>query len=100
MLQNSELKNKYVIIAVQIAIMPRLVSKRDRNIKNLYFHLNPHLKKVIAEVINDFVSETSFQNLEEYGCAVCGALTSIDKLTLLADIDRSDLDCLIIPDIT
>lgn len=53
----------------------------------------------MADIISDFVEDSSFANLKEEGCAICGCLTRVVDLTLLKDTSIN-LDILCVPDVT
>ena len=36
-------------------------------------------KDLITDIVNGFCQETSFSNIQEHGCAVCGAFTSVQN---------------------
>ena len=74
-------------------------SKREKYKESL-FPPKPATRKLMSDIIKNFIEGTSFKQLEEYGCAVCGALTSINKLDLLSEINQNDLSCLVVPEVT
>ena len=73
--------------------------RKDKHADSL-FPPKPITETNGAKIVNNFVERTSFQNLEEYGCAVCGKLTSIAQLRLLQDVEAKHLECLIVPEVT
>lgn len=66
----------------------------------MLFPLSPPSKHLRFSIINDFIEETAFENLEKYGCAVCGMLKSVNKLLSLDDIDQQLFSCLEVPGTT
>ena len=78
----------------------QVLAQKAEKYKAAAFPPKPCDKKAVSSIINGFVAQTSFSNLEEHGCAVCGALTPIAGLISLDTIDKKLLNCLIKPDVT
>ena len=92
----SELKQK---ARTKKSIVKKKESDRKKY-KALLFPPKPPSNDLIIDIVNGFCQETSFSNIEEYGCAVCGALTSVQNLISFDNIDQSLLSCLQVPDVT
>ena len=80
-----------------------IAQKKESNRKRYKVSLfppKPPAKDLITDIFNSFCQETSFSNIQEHSCAVCGALTSIQDLISLDNIDQSLLSCLQVLDVT
>ena len=51
------------------------------------FPPDPPLNALMQSIIQGFCNDTTPQNFEERGCAVCGRLSPINNMVLLTDLD-------------
>ena len=68
----------------------KYIEKKNAQLRARYieqqFPPKPLNKDDITNIINGFCNSTSFSNIEEHGCAVCGKLTLHSQLSLLKDL--------------
>ena len=76
----------------------RRIKRRQRYAESV-FPPDPPSRELISDTISGFVHGQSFEYIEERGCAVCGSLTLVSKLTPLSDV-KYPLTCLDVPDVT
>ena len=55
--------------------------------KDVTFSLAPPSAKLCQKIVSDFCADTSPDVFEETGCAVCGKLTPIYEMEVLAKVD-------------
>ena len=92
----TELKQK---ARTEKSIAEKKESNRQRYKASL-FPPKPSTKDLITDIVDGSHQETSFSNIQEHGCAVCGAMTPVQDLISLDIIDQSLLSYLQVPDVT